>query len=101
MPIAITPAGRFRFTTGFAGDRFIIRRYTHLLRTESDPDGRIAWFEVDDLSDRSSMHIDEDEAEQLETLWREGKVTGDFTALEAALAHLFDVVHPPEAPDAH
>lgn len=47
------------------------------------------------------MHIDEDEAEQLETLWREGKVTGDFTSLEAALAHLFDVVHPPEAPDAH
>ena len=101
MPIAITPAGRFRFTVGAAGERFHIRRYTQLQRTEIDPDGHIAWFEVDDLTDRSSMHIDEDEAEQLEALWRQRKAAGDFGALAAALAHLFDVVHPPEAPDAH
>lgn len=58
MPIAITPAGRFRSTTGRAGERFILRRDTALQRTEADQ-------------------------------------------LEAARIHLFDALHPPEAPDAH
>ena len=97
MPLLVTPNGRYRIGIHRIGERFTVKRMTAVERTETHPDGQIAYFDIIDHSDNSTMTIDEDDAEQLEALWQL-VLTNHLTAeqVDKHLAWLFDVQCPPE-----
>lgn len=96
MALVVSPEGRYRIGIHRIGTRFTLERLTSVERSEAHPDGRIAYFNVHDHSDQSSMTIDEEDAEKLETLWQSvlsGMVPAE--AVENHLTYVFDIKCPP------
>lgn len=102
MALVKTPDGTYRFSFYHPCERFTLQRYGALERTEAHPNGVIVKFVVTDCSDHSIMTIDEEDAEQLDTLLTRlilGEIDGNI--IERHLAHIFDELCPPTGQTQH
>ncbi len=98
MAFIVGPNGRYWIGIHRVSERFTVQRMTEQERTEVHPDGRISHFIVTDNSDNSTITLDEEDADRLESLWRAIQAKEEGAAeLEKHLTWIFDVQNAPES----